>query len=132
MQKVLRFLPLLLLLTLPAGAQAQLLFTTNNGAITITGYSGGPTVIVIPSATNGYPVTSIGSFAFGSCIRLTSVTMPNSVTIAKLQDQIGAQSPTSTKFDLCNPLQTLAAKVLTVADDDCQFTKHYHDYVCGG
>jgi nicotinamide mononucleotide (NMN) deamidase PncC len=31
---------LLLLLTLPAVVQAQFTFTTNNGAITITGYTG--------------------------------------------------------------------------------------------
>src|SRR5690349_10862802 len=69
-----------LLLALPALAQAQLLFTTNNGAITITGYSGSPTTIVIPSTVNGYPVTSIASAAFYFFTSLTSVTIPDSVT----------------------------------------------------
>jgi hypothetical protein len=32
-------LPVLVLLTLPAGVQAQSTFTTNNGAIAITGYT---------------------------------------------------------------------------------------------
>src|SRR5208283_5019602 len=72
--------PLLLLLMLPAAVQAQLTFTTNNGAITITGYIGAPTVLVIPSATNSYPVTSIGQGAFSDCTSLTSVAIPNSVT----------------------------------------------------
>jgi len=35
-----RLLALLLLLTLPAVVQAQFNYTTNNGTITITGYTG--------------------------------------------------------------------------------------------
>ena len=71
-------LPLLLLLTLPAVVQAQFTFTTNNGAITITGYTGPGGAVVIPSATNGLPVTSIGEYAFAYC-GLTGVTIPGSV-----------------------------------------------------
>ena len=70
---------LLLLLALPAVAEAQFTYTTNSGAITITGYSGPGGAVTIPSETNGLPVTSIGDEAFeGSS--LTSVTIPNSVT----------------------------------------------------
>ena len=36
--------------------------------------------ITIPSSLGGYPVTTIGSFAFSGCSRLTSVTIPSSVT----------------------------------------------------
>ena len=36
--------------------------------------------LVIPSTYNGFPVTSIGDYAFQSCINLTSVTIPDSVT----------------------------------------------------
>jgi len=65
-------------------AQAQFTFTTNNGAITITGYTGANGPLVIPSATNGWPVTSIGDEAFfngqGKYFRLTGVTIPDSVT----------------------------------------------------
>src|ERR1019366_6659139 len=68
-----------LLLALPAVVHAQFTFTTNSGAITITGYTGGGAV-VIPSTTNGWPVTSIGDWAFASCTSLTSLTIPNSVT----------------------------------------------------
>jgi hypothetical protein len=77
--KTMKLLPLLLLLALPAVVQAQFTFTTNNGAITITGYTGNPTVLNIPSAINGWPVVSIGDNAFTG-FGLTSVTIPNSVT----------------------------------------------------
>jgi hypothetical protein len=71
-------LPLLLLMA-PAMVQAQFNFVTNNGAITITKYTGTNTVVVIPGTTNGYPVTSIGFEAFFGG-DLTSVTIPNGVT----------------------------------------------------
>jgi hypothetical protein len=73
-------LSLLLLLTLPAAVQAQFNFTTNNGAITITGYTGSGGAVTIPSMTNGLPVTGLGGGAFFDCISLTSVTIDNSVT----------------------------------------------------
>jgi BspA type Leucine rich repeat region (6 copies) len=94
---------LLCAVLLPAAVQAQLSFTTNNGAITITGYNGNPGAIVIPSTINGYPVSSIsnsafafkssltsvtilnnlltiGAYAFQNCWNLTNVTVPGSVT----------------------------------------------------
>jgi hypothetical protein len=73
-------LALLLLLTLPSVVQAQFTFTTNGGAITLTGYTGTNAVVVIPGSTNGYSVTSIGNSAFQSKGVLIAVTIPNSVT----------------------------------------------------
>ncbi len=93
-----RLLPLLLLLMLPAAVQAQSYtntygiwgYTTTNGTITITGYTGpGGDVTIpdrIPDTTNGLPVTSIGANAFSDCTSLANVTIPNSVT------SIGAQA----------------------------------------
>jgi hypothetical protein len=97
-----RLLTLVLLLTFSAVLQAQFTFTTNNGAITITGCPGCGCDVTIPGSTNGYPVTSIGAsafanqgltsvtiganvisiggYAFASCSSLTSVTIPSSVT----------------------------------------------------
>jgi len=73
-----RLVPLLLLL-LPAGVQAQFIFTTNNGAITITDYTGPGGSVIIPGTTNGLPVTTVGVGAFYDT-SVTSVTIPNSVT----------------------------------------------------
>src|SRR5258706_451654 len=71
---------LLLLLTLPAVVQAQFNYTTNNGAITITGYTGPGDAVVIPDTINGLPVNRIGDYAFSANTNLTSITIPNSVT----------------------------------------------------
>ena len=73
-----------LLLALPAAVQAQYNYTANSGTITITGYTGPGGAVTIPSTINGLPVTSIGDYAFStpfsSNTNLTSITIPNSVT----------------------------------------------------
>src|ERR1035438_9088035 len=70
----------LLLLAAPVMVQAQFTYTTNNGAITITGYTGPGGAVIIPDKTDGLPVTSIGNKAFGESTNLTSITIPSSVT----------------------------------------------------
>jgi len=55
-------------------------YMTNNGTITITGYTGpGGVAVAIPSTINFLPVTSIRHGAFVDCTFI-SVTIPNSVT----------------------------------------------------
>ena len=54
-------------------------YETNDDIITITGYKGSDTDVVIPSEINGKAVTSIGSYAFRDCTGLTSITIPDSV-----------------------------------------------------
>jgi hypothetical protein len=73
------------MVTVPVAVRAQLTFTTNNGAITITGYTGANGAIVIPATTNGYSVVSIDYRAFfnGQGVnysQLTSIMIPDSVT----------------------------------------------------
>jgi len=70
----------LLLLVLPAVVNAQFTFITNNGAITITEYTGFGGTVIIPDTTNGLPLISIGDLAFQSKSNLTSITIGNNVT----------------------------------------------------
>lgn len=85
---VARLLLVLLALLLPGCATTstrarlsdQLNYTTNKNAVVITKYTGSGDAVIIPSRITGRPVTSISNSAFQSCIRLTSVVIPNSVT----------------------------------------------------
>jgi len=68
------------LLVLPLAGRAQLSFTTNSGAITITGYNTAAGLdVFIPAAINGHPVTSIGDGAFAQS-SLTSIVISYGIT----------------------------------------------------
>lgn len=72
---------LILLLTLQAALQAEdFTYTTNNGTITITGYTGSGGIVSIPRAMNGLTVTVIGDQAFLNKPSLTAITIPDTVT----------------------------------------------------
>ncbi|MSU05149.1 MAG: hypothetical protein EXS23_07940, partial [Pedosphaera sp.] len=72
---------LALLLTFTATSKAELLFSSNGSAITITGSNPQATgALIIPGKINGLPVTSIGYIAFWGYTGLTSVTLPSSLT----------------------------------------------------
>jgi len=86
-----------LLLLLPAGLRAQYRYTTINGAITVTGFTGSPTTITIPPSINSVPVIAILDHAFSGCSTLTSVSIPYSVT------SIGAFA-----FAQCNSLTSIS------------------------
>ncbi len=60
-------------------ASTQFTYTTNNGSITITGYSVHGGALTIPPFITGLPVTSIGTNAFQDH-QLTSVSIPDTVT----------------------------------------------------
>ena len=60
--------------------QAQFHYTTNNGTITITGYTGPGGLVIVPSTINGLPVTVIGDNSFSYCADLVGITIPNDVT----------------------------------------------------
>ena len=55
-------------------------YTTNNGTITITGYTGSGGPVDIPNAINFLPVTSIKTGAFYGNAAITSATIPGSVS----------------------------------------------------
>jgi hypothetical protein len=74
------FLPgTLLFLALATSVQAQFTYLTNNGTITIIGYTGPGGAVTIPIVIDALPVTDIGTNAFDGS-DLTSVTIPDSVT----------------------------------------------------
>jgi hypothetical protein len=75
-----KLLRLLLLLALPAVVQAQFNYTVNNGAITITKYTGPGGSVVIPGAINGLPVTAIADDNAFAATGVTSIAIPDSVT----------------------------------------------------
>lgn len=66
--------------TAPAAtAQVPFEYTTNNGEITITKYTGPGGDVTIPSTIHGLPVTCIGREAFRGLASLTSVTIPDGI-----------------------------------------------------
>lgn len=71
---------LLLLTGLPICARAQFNYTINNGAVTITGYTGPGGPVSIPSTLAGLPVVGIGNNALSYCSTVTSITIANTVT----------------------------------------------------
>jgi hypothetical protein len=76
----LRLLVLVVLLSAFVGGAQDFAYTNNNGAISITGYTGTNVVVIIPSMIDGLPVTSISSNAFYMASTLTSLTIPDTVT----------------------------------------------------
>lgn len=101
------------LLAISLTAFAQFTFITNNGSITVTGYTGTNRTVVIPtnvttigdSAFYNRPlvgviipdsVTSIGSGSFWQCMNLTNAVFGNSLTnIGTSVDPVGAFGQTA-------------------------------------
>jgi hypothetical protein len=81
------FLSLIGLIALSSSAFAlqweDFTYTESSGTITITGYAchSGRQPVLIPSAIYVSPVVGIGEYAFLGCIGLTSVTIPDSITV---------------------------------------------------
>ncbi len=69
-----------LTLVMPAEALAQFNFETNNGALTLIGYSGSEAVVVIPATMGSLPVTSVGNAVFVEKTNLASCFVPAGIT----------------------------------------------------
>ncbi|HSY44178.1 MAG TPA: leucine-rich repeat domain-containing protein [Candidatus Acidoferrum sp.] len=76
-----KFFLILLFLSPLVMAQAQYIFTTNSdGSLNIEQYTGPGGPVIIPNATNGLPITSIGDIAFFNISTLTSVMVGTNVS----------------------------------------------------
>ena len=80
---------------LVAASAQDFTYTNNNGAITITGYSGSGGTVTIPGSIAGLPVTGIGDRAFYNSPTVTSVAIPNGVTNIGSQAFSGGTSLTN-------------------------------------
>ena len=69
-----------MLFLMPGILKGQFSFTTNNGALTVAGYSGSGGAVTIPDKTNGFRITAIGGFVFQRNYSLTSISIPNTIT----------------------------------------------------
>lgn len=99
------------LVSVSAEKYGDLYSTTSNGEVTITGCDFAAKTVMIPSTINGYPVTSIGSFAFSQCSGLTSVIIPNSVK------SIGSYA-----FENCSSLTSITIPDSVTSIDDYAFS----------
>ena len=86
---------------------SKAIFTKSNGELSVSKYISADTNYDIPSAINGFSVTSIGYSAFAECYDLTSITIPNSVI------SIGVRS-----FYMCESLTsiTIPDSVTSIGD----------------
>jgi hypothetical protein len=120
--QVIKLLALPSLLLLPAVAEAQFNFTTNNGTLAIAQYTGPGGLVVIPDTTNGLPVTSIGPGAFENCFTLTGVTVGTNVA------NIGSDA-----FENCYSLAgiTIPDSVTNIGDNAFNYCYNMTDLTIG-
>jgi hypothetical protein len=98
----------LVLLSLTAAGQAQdFTYITNNGAITITGYTGPGGNVTIPSTIDALPVTAIGVAAFANSSNLTAVAIPASTVSISLATFQNGLSSANGAFGGCTGLSAI-------------------------
>ena len=96
----------------PALGEKDFTFTTDDTGATVTGYTGENTDVQLPSVLGGKPVVAIGANAFNGNETITSVTMPDSVTV--IGDYAFAYSSV-TSITLSEGLTSLGENVFTDA-----------------
>ena len=105
----------LFLITLPLHAAdlSDLTYTTTGSEVTITDCNTSASLeLVIPDTIEGNPVTSIGFYAFGDCISLTNITIPDGVTSI---ENLG--------FHTCTGLTSITIGDSVISIGDYAFTK---------
>ena len=116
---------MLLLVAMAAGAETisdvtigNLVYSldTDTKVATVTGYdsSNKPTDVVIPNTIEyggNYSVTTIGQWAFSSCISLASIDIPNSVTT--IGESAFASCESLASIDIPNSVMTIGERVFS-------------------
>ena len=97
-------------------------YSVSNSRVTITGYKGYNSEVIIPSEIDGCPVTTIGRYVFKYCQNLTSIHIPSSVTYIY---QYAFYYRDSEGDD-----RQLSIKKLYI-DDLLSWNNCYHDYYTG-
>ncbi|MBQ3093616.1 MAG: leucine-rich repeat domain-containing protein, partial [Clostridia bacterium] len=110
---LLSMLPLSVM-TVSAAVSGDFEYEVENGQATIIGYSGLATHLTVPSKLGGYPVVSIGDYAFGFCESLESVTIPDSVTT--IADYAFSFCSSLTSVTLGNGVKTMGEGVFCFCD----------------
>ena len=87
-------------------------YTTNGGAITITGYIGYDGAATVPSKITGLPVTGIGYEAFWGSITLTNITIGDEVTSIGFSAFAACPSLAAITADPLNPAYSSMGGVL--------------------
>ncbi len=88
--------------TTEAAPASDFTYTVSDGGVTVTGYSGGEVVVVIPDTIDGQPVVAIAEKAFADKGNLQALSIPDTVeTIG-----IGA-------LEGCESLSTLRTPIIT-------------------
>src|SRR5678815_3818076 len=95
-------LALACLLGVPAWAQVN--YAVSGGTAYVASSPNASGDIVIASTFNGYPVTSIGEYAFFRCTNLMSVTIPRSVIRIGDRAFSSCASLTNISVDAANPV----------------------------
>lgn len=105
--------------TTAKAAEEDYEYTVENGEACITVYSGTDTDVVIPAELGGYPVTSIGDYAFYACMDILSISVPATVTslgeyafatcwsMTEIQLPAGLTSMGAGVFEYCLDLQSV-------------------------
>ncbi len=119
--------------------RAQLTYSTNDNAITITGYTGTASSLTIPETMDGFPVkeigsaafrnqrglihvtipdsvTTIGFMAFGNCSGLTNLTIPKGVDSIEIDAFAGCKALVTISVDAANPAYSSVDGVLFSKD----------------
>jgi len=77
-------------------------YTISGGQVTITGFKGSETVVIVPSSIQGFPVRVIASETFINNQQITSIRIPSSVTTIQPNAVFNCENLASVVFEHTN------------------------------